>query len=200
MQYWIFFFAGVGGDGFCNLLEKSNNVFSADGINEWKIHKKFGNKVKFIGPQWCNEPMPFRTRVENDNILINKNYKNIIDNNLNTVISTHYEYFKNIKNFVHKDLVEKDQIKIHLYSKNYKQVAENCIIKNEQTHKLDQFMKICKSSIEEQLKNKDYFIHIDVEQSLSDWNYLNENLNKLNINLDKHHWIEYKELINYPNN
>ena len=64
MQYWIFFQAGVGGDGFANLLEHANNVIPVDNKRYWRIQtdniidgKRY---VKFLSPNWYLSEKPSR--------------------------------------------------------------------------------------------------------------------------------------------
>ena len=47
MQYWIYFYPGVGGDGFVNLLEHCNNFSKFDLVSdEWRIHQVVNGRIK----------------------------------------------------------------------------------------------------------------------------------------------------------
>jgi hypothetical protein len=198
MQYWIFFYGGVGGDGFSNLLEHADNIIPSDGFSGWRIHWQEESVVKFYGPTWTNHPIPFRyLNPVVDNITLNENYQHILTNNLNTVIPTHYNFWNQIDKSPLEDIVTRKQIKIHLYSKNYIRVTNDLIIKN----KIDKTSLSFKdaildteNAIESQLQNRSYDTCIDIEKVWDSWNYLDDCLKRLDINLDKCYYNEYLKI------
>jgi len=197
MQYWIFFQPGVGGDGFSNLLEHANNVYPADEYATWRIHKKFNTKVKFYGAQWVENciSQPFRQYSDNfKDLTLKHSYIDIIENSRNTVIPVHYDYQSCIDYFPFRNVVEKDQVKIHLYSTNYERIVLDAKIKNQFDEIQDK--TIISKLINQQLKQfKSYYdIHIDIEQVWQDWDYLNENLKLLDIDLNKRFYDIYMKI------
>lgn len=197
MQYWIFFQPGVGGDGFSNLLEHANNVYPADKFTSWRIHKKFDRKVKFYGAQWADncKSQPFRqSSTDFKNLTLKNSYVDIVKNNRDTIIPVHYIYQKYIDLFPFKDLVEKDQVKIHLYSKNYERIILDAKIKNQFDESQD--ANLISNLINQNLKQlKSYYdIHIDIEQVWNDWNYLDVKLKLLGIDLDKSFYNTYLKI------
>jgi hypothetical protein len=225
MQYWVLFKGGVGGDGFVNLLEKAKNISywdtnippefidtnseisvedtSNNPTSHWRIHKRFGEKVKFFPIAPFNHPSPFRTPVSSyEKTVINPDYTTAIENNLNIIVPCHYSFFKIIDDFPWKDIVTKNQILIHLYSMNFRRTVENFFLKNPIVWHGDfeKYVRDAEAVTKENLDRSEYHLHIDFDQALNSWEYLQNSLNSINIDLDKKYWIEYKELINYPNN
>ena len=199
MQYFIFFAPGVGGDGFTNLLEHAKNIIRADGQYNpsWRIDKKFENKTKFYGAKWTlKSPYPFRTNAMSvNNIKLHPVYLNLIKQKKNTLIPVHYVYKEQIKNFPFRDIVETDQVKIHLYSSNIERQVLDCKIKNQSNQNTNVVTATRKLSIE--LADTSYYdIHIDIEEVWKNWDYLNEKLKLLNIELDKSYYDEYLNIIN----
>jgi hypothetical protein len=89
MQYWVFYQAGVGGDGFGCMLEHATNIKPADGKLEWRIHYyegKYGTlerPVRFYQAKWANSPLPFRSTSLSDDILLNPVYVDLVEQKQN---------------------------------------------------------------------------------------------------------------------
>lgn len=196
MQFWIFYEHGTGGDGFSNLLEHAENISPADGNTDWKIDFNENGIVKFFGANWAEDPIPFRYKdSKGDLSRLNLTYVSLVQSGINTVIPTHYNYWSLISDSPLKDLVEKDQIKIHLYSTDYNRVVNDSIVKNRiigPGSSVDRVEKI----IQDQLKNEKYHIQIDIEKVWTDWEYLKSSLDVLDIKLDKCYYDEYLIIIN----
>jgi hypothetical protein len=217
MQFYIIYQHGVGGDGFANLLEHANNMHRADGLrdpNRWRIMKKIGNKTRFYGALWTTiPPHPFRGHPMDKDSRLAESYLELIEKKKNTVISTHYHYFDSIKYFPFRELIERDQVKIHLYSTDFERVILDDRIKNGRGLDKEQIVKaknaideihtkhvnetILVQEIERNLtKFASYYdMHIDIEQVWNSWEYLDEKLKILGIDLDKSYYDEYMRIV-----
>jgi len=208
MQYWIFYTGGVGGDGFCNLLEHADGMSPADGKLEWRLHtkegKNYGNTVKFYSPKWSTNKQahPFRRP---DVIVpieeIQESYLNIVKQNLNTVIPCHsVVYFQHIESCSYKDIVEKNQIKIHLYSLDFDRVSRDLIMKtgmlvsaNGDANKNKYFIQ---SEIQKYYNSNLFDYQIDIEQVWRDWDYFQNWLTLLGLAMKKDYYNKYISLVN----
>jgi hypothetical protein len=191
MQYWIFYQAGVGGDGFGCMLEHATNIMPADGNLEWRIHYYEGaygilqRPVRFYQALWANNPLPFRFPSLPDVTTLNPVYVNLIEQKQNTVITAHYNYFRLIDQFTYRELVEKNQIKIHLYSCDSARVYKDLVIKRGNTVSLKQFSQFHQYNNQLELARPNYHIHIDIEQVWRDWGYLKSCMDQIGIDLPK---------------
>jgi hypothetical protein len=197
MQFWIFFEAGVGGDGFANLIEHANNVTSADEEIGWRIHNEF-TAVKFYGANWTTDPIPFRNqKVNADQVIINPNYVRLINQKQNTVLCAHpTPYREQIDTSQFKELVQKDQVKIHLYSTNTDRVKSDLIAKLPGIEIPDNWQNNIIKIINKELARTDYALHIDIERAWTDWKYLSSCLASVGIDLDKVYYDKYLNIIN----
>jgi hypothetical protein len=122
MQYWIFYEPTLGGRNFARLLENADNMQTADGFAGWRSKSAASNN--YAAASWASfngiSCSPFIDTVNTADVGIQLNpiYQSIIENGQNTVILAHYRYFDEINNFVHKNLVQQNQVKINLYTDN----------------------------------------------------------------------------------
>ena len=197
MQFWIFFEAGVGGDGFANLLEHANNVTPADGETSWRIHHGTA-AVKFYGAKWTTDPIPFRnSKVDTSQVIINPEYVRLINQKQNTVLCAHQgSYRSQIDTSQFKELVQKDQVKIHLYSMDTDRIKSDLVAKLPGIEIPDNWQNDMIKKINNELARTDYALHIDIEQVWQDWDYLNSCLTSIGIDLDKIHYDKYLNIIN----
>lgn len=193
MQYWIIYQAGIGGDGFANLIEHASNITPADKVLEWREHYRINHKIKFYSCAWAQEPKPFR-QPGICNAVLNAEYVNLVTQRKNTVIPVHYYYWNDIDYFEHKNTVTQDQIKIHLYSSNLQRAFTDAFVKNKLEIDHNKFSGYCEQ-IASELKRSQYDCHIDIEQVWDSWNYLEQILGKLDITLSKDVYRQYMELI-----
>jgi hypothetical protein len=201
MQYWIIYRAGVGGDGFANLLEHAENILPADGENRWRIHYREGRDgildrpVRFYQAHWAFGPKPFRFPELPESIVLNPVYVDLVSQQKNTVITAHTPYFKLIDQFEYQSIVKQDQVMIYLYSDRCERVYRDLEAKRPEAvlefRDLTHFTSFHKIENSMELARRDYAIRIDIEQAWRDWDYLNNCLNKLGINLDKKYYDHY---------
>jgi hypothetical protein len=201
MQYWIFFEPGVGGDGFANLLEHADNVVSADGEQDWRIHHNNG-AVKFYGAKWTTDPIPFRQlNVDTASATLNPHYCDLIDQKQNTILCAHPNAYRSqIAQSPFKDLVQTDQIKIHLYSLDFDRVAADLVAKIPGVEINADWHSAMQKKVRGELARTDYAIHIDIEKVWTDWGYLVKCLTALGINLDQTHYEDYLNIISRKHN
>jgi len=201
MQYWILYQAGVGGDGFANLLEHANNIFPADGEEQWRIHYKDGRygildrPVRFYQAHWAFDPIPFRLPTLTKSTVLNPVYVDLIEQQKNTVITAHHNYFNLINKFEHQHIVTQYQIIINLYSDRVQRVYRDLKEKRPESitiiGDLTKFTNLFQTINLKESNRSDYVIHIDIEQAWRDWPYLNNCLTKLGIDLDKKFYDYY---------
>lgn len=200
MQYWIFYGGGVGGDGFGCMLEHAENVYPADGISDWRIHQYEDNTndkpIRFFQAHWANDPIPFRYPVLQNNTVLNPVYTNLITQQKNTVITAHYTYFDLINQFKYRNIVEKDQVKIHLYSDRPKRVYADFAAKRITDLSAEQFALGYQQVVSRETKRSEYDIHINIEQVWRDWDYMQDCMQQLNIKLSKDVYDHYLTYIN----
>ena len=196
MQFWIFFEPGVGGDGFANLLEHANNIVSADGEQNWRIHYNHG-AVKFYGAKWTTDPIPFRQPdADTTQVVINPQYVDVVNQKQNTVLCAHPTAYRvQINQSPFKDLVQTDQLKIHVYSQDFDRVASDLIAKIPGVKIAPDWHSGMQNKVSNELSRTDYAIHIDIEKVWKDWGYLVNCLTAIGIDLDKSHYTEYLNII-----
>ena len=194
MQYWIIYQAGVGGDGFANLLEHGSNVLPADGVLEWRVHYRIQEHIKFYSCKWAQEPKPFRQPGVRNSVL-NPHYVEYVQSEQNTVIPVHYCYWDDYLQFEHKQIITSNQCKIHLYSSNPGRAFRDVFVKNRRDAKPEHYQGYC-NEIKKELKRSQYQCHIDIEQVWRSWSYLEEKLNEIGIEIKREVYDQYMELIN----
>jgi hypothetical protein len=206
MQYHVVFLPGTGGDGFVNLLEHANNVYTSDGEDViWRIHKQTDSFIKFYSPNWTKmQYKPFRGMTTPDSKfhVINPYFTKLVAEDKNTVIPAHYEYFPEIQTLSYRSLLEKNRCVIHLYSYNYERVKWDSWYKNEFNLSSDpnkeRFLshdKLAEKMIPWFMDSGYFDCDIDIEQVWTSWDYLHEKLTEIGIDLDKKYYDEYMALI-----
>ena len=196
MQYWIFYYQGVGGDGFVNLLDHCNEASNYDYFPlQWRVYSVVNGRIRFAQAHWtemsdCGN-YPLRTSNTQD-MKLNPEYVRLVESNATIFVPTHYTYWEMIDSYKHRPVVEKNQVKIHLYSDNYARVARDNIVKNRWPEpNLDFEIRKAKRSITTELNNSAYHAHIDIEQIWSSWQYTKDCLSTLGLTLDEKVYQQY---------
>jgi hypothetical protein len=198
MQYWVFFIGGVGGDGFSNLLEHANNITPADGNLCWRFRKlAHTEKIAFKPALHLTHPfLRFKdATLDLSTVRPTNHYVDLVDKGIDTVVSVHPWYYNFDPAFKHWDLFEKDQHKIWLYSADKKRIIADFVDKNPNTQtKLHQQLNKLLSDTDPPLywaPDLKYNTYIDIDRAWQDWQYLNNILFDIGIDLDKKYYDEY---------
>ena len=199
MQYWLFFWGGVGGDGLSNLLEHADNIESCDGVKRWRTRPVPSGKMAFHGPRFANVPSLFRNHHGFDMTKIHllDYYIKLIEQGKNTIIPAHpWQYADFLEQFPQRDIIEKDQHKILLYTNDIDRMVTDFIDKNPTS---EEQKRTLRKSMEGKNIIKDspalgYQTYIDMDRVWKDWDYLNEILVNIGINLDRKYYEEYLDV------
>jgi hypothetical protein len=199
MQYWIFFWGGVGGDGFSNLIEHANNITPCDGEHRWRTRNAINGKIAFKGPRFSNIGALFRSHVGFDmsKIKLLDHYINLVEQGTNTVIPAHpWQYEQFIQRFEQRDIIKKDQIKIYLYSHDKERIINDYLDKNpvSEQKKQEIIADVTRKHPILDSPNLGFKAYIDIDRVWKDWDYLNTILIDLGIDLDRKYYEEYLDV------
>jgi hypothetical protein len=204
MQYWIFYYGGVGGDGFRNLLEYADNITPVDGVKRWKIRRKFeitNGKVRFNNIPFTTDTNFLRNYVSDtslNQIELLPAYRQLIESGENTVIAVHPMHYNFNHNFKYWDFIQRDQHKIILYSTDYIRVYEDFRDKvpgHDPGLSYIDYLKNMNIPINGFTNIKPHeATFIDIEQVWRDWDYLNNILISIGISLDRKYYEEYLDV------
>jgi len=189
MQIWLFFQAGVGGDGVANLLERSTNIMPLDGeTGYWRIHRIVDGNVKFYAPT-VDQIGCFRHN-QQFNQAINKldsRYIDIVNQDLNCVVTSHDVDLRLLDASDCQDILCKKQIKVLLTSNHADIDAIKGATKNLSPTIYSQAEIIfCPEKF-------DYIL--DVDRIKTDWNYVNTFCKNIGIELEHDQYIQYCDLL-----
>lgn len=203
MQYWIFFIGGVGGDGFSNLLEHADNITPVDGVRMWRIRSKpSDSKVAFKDPSYVTDNRFLRNHSDPDfdlsNIHLRPLYTRLVNSGIKTVIPAHPYRYNFDEKFKYWDFLEKSQHKILLYSDNINRIAEDFYDKNPHftigTKEDKKTVLLNGTSPYYTAQDLNYNTFIDIERVWKDWDYLNNILISIGINLNRKYYEEYLDV------
>jgi hypothetical protein len=199
MIYWVIFDGGIGGDGFANMLEHANNIQPADGVLKWRDEVTPSGKIRFWYPIWVEpnqwfryHPPEFQYGIEE----LTKTFKTLIDDNVNTVIPVHKSFFEESLRFKYQDIINHPSKKICLYSLNHDRVYQDFIDKQPPNEIDINNYKPNKTFIllPPDIIRKHKISLIDIDRVWYDWDYLNEKLVKLGIDLPKEVYEKYLDV------
>lgn len=206
MQYIVFSIqAGMDHVELFALLEQANDMTPADGRQFWNKWRRYvdpvSNEEIFGPPMWIN-PILFYSngRVEDDlkKYTINPIYTRLIDQGKNTVIPINLTYFTNLLPFFpFKDHLEKDVCAIYVYSNNrvrlYNEVVKGPFEGNGLQVARDNILNV--DPLDQQLMSamypKGFNAIIEMDRIWTDWDYLNNILTSIGIDLPKSKYDEY---------
>ena len=188
MQVWLFFIAGTGGDGFANLLERSANVTPIDGNKDWwRIHRIVNNSTKFYAPSIDQNgcfriSCPFESTT---NRLLDQ-YVNLVDNNINTIVTSHDITLRDLNASDSLDVLTKNQVKILIDINNYSRAFYNNSLKN--------LMPILTDAPVHNINHSNFDFVLDIDRIQSDWAYVDNFCRQLNLQLDITDYYTYQEI------
>jgi hypothetical protein len=203
MIYWIIFDPGVGGDGFSNMLEHATNIEPVDGVSKWRNQETSAGKIRFNYPQWINPTQWFRCHNSDFNYEIQEltvPFQTLIENNKNVVIPVHKLFFEVASKLKFQNLLQIENIKICLYSTNNNRVFEDYVDKQDviSSEQIEGYRKFTSKRnsmfLPYSVRSTNQICYIDIDKSWSDWNYLNEILISIGIDLPKEKYEEYLDI------
>jgi len=220
MQYWIFYEPSTGGRNFARLLENAENMYAADGFTGFR--EKSVSPNNYQAAKWASlngigcSPFIENIDTSDPNIQLNTVYQSIVANRQNTVLLAHYRYFDEIDNFVHKNIVEQDQIKINIYVETssdavvnqiYNQVLYNNYYRsnfnsggiaktmeelvNENSGSKQQWIDQYKARANHFRTSDEFHLQLDSDLMFTHYTYLSTQLQTIGINLSEETFNEW---------
>lgn len=209
MQYIVFSIqAGLDSVELNALLEQADGMTPADGIPQrfrWRQYREPLTDTMIFGPpNWVN-PIPFysNTRLKEDleRYTPNPVYTRLIDSGKDTVIPINLTYFTNLlPNLSFKEYLEKDVCAIYLYSNNrvrlYNEVVKGPFEGFSLQNAKDNILNV--DPLDQELLTalypKGFDAVIEMDRIWTDWDYLNNILSSIGINLPKSKYDKYLEI------
>jgi hypothetical protein len=221
MQYWIFSIqAGLDNIELSNLIEHADNVTPADGNLIWRKSKIYGNSYPplWISPPtlfYSNVPVQINNNelrvstsytVTNtvltdftfEDWTLNPAYRRLVEDEKNTAVPANLSYFwSNIDNFPFAETMKKDVRAIYVYSNNkqrlYNEVANTPLRTNEIERARQNITDIdpLDQSLWSTLYPPGFDAVIEMDKIWTDWDYLNNTLTGLGINLSRTQYNRY---------
>lgn len=194
MQIWIYFLPGAGGDGLANLLEQAQNVETVDSDSDpkrWRVHRYVDNQPKFYA-SYPDSSRCFRNNrpfLLSDNKL-RSNYVRLIENNINTVCTSHDVFKKCLHSSDSRDILERDQVSVFLYHPDYRFSVYQAALKN-----LEPTLPPLNNDVVFPTRHKiDYtqfdFV-LDITEIQSDWRVVERFCNEVGIALPLEKYQQY---------
>ncbi len=209
MQYIVFGIqAGMDNIEFSALLEQAENMTTADGSGQkfkWRRYRDpISNEVIFGPPQWVN-PIPFysnsRLADNLDDYVANPIYQRTVDLGKNTVIPINLTYFKSLlPHLSFKEYLEKDVCAIYVYSNNrvrlYNEAAKGPFKDNSLQIARDNILNVdpLDQTLMTALYPNGFDAIIEMDRIWTDWDYLNNILTGIGINLSRSTYDKYLEI------
>jgi hypothetical protein len=201
MQFWIYFDAGAGGDGFANLLEHATNVKPWDkDLKVWRLSHYINDAATFYAPPIDHNGC-FRTPkngtsssafCQNDNTL-HPSYIGRVQNNINTVCTSHDLGLESLNASDCQDILTKNQIKILIENSDPLVTYRACCIKNFKTGSLQPSENWLKWTAT--LDKSPFDIVIDIAKIKTDWQYVKEFTDRFDIHLSESVYRYWQNLL-----
>ena len=133
-QIWIFFAAGVGGDGLGNLLEHSHGITPWACENRrptWRLHRIVDDQVKFWYPpvdaQHCFRRGRSFDQIHNQ---LDASYQQAVSGGGRVIATSHDILLINLDLSDRQDVFCQDQVKVLLDARDYLTSYQNSVKKN----------------------------------------------------------------------
>ena len=203
MQFWIYFDAGAGGDGFANLLEHADNITPWDqDLKVWRFSHYVNNEATFYAPPIDHNGC-FRTPKNgrsssafrcNENVL-HESYVDRIQKNINTVCTSHDLEFDSLNVSDCQDILLKDQVKILVENTDPLVTYRAMCIKNFSLGSLQPAQGWLDWTAK--FSRRPFDIVLDASKIKTDWNYVKEFTTKFNIDLSESTYRLWQNLLKY---
>ena len=186
---------GVGGDGFCNLLEHANEVVPLDRLLEWRIHRYVDDQVKFWAPTVdhdgtfrCNKSIDLSCDSLTDD------YKTLVAAGVPMVISSHLENMSYLNSGEGPWQLHHDRISIWLYSNKRKaQCVDRATRLNLIEYDVDDRARIKQSAVIPPMADT-YSRAICIEEMQQDKLQFFNFLDELGLTMDEQWYHEYLDI------
>jgi len=190
MQIWIYFQAGVGGDGLANLFEHANNVDTIDGQKFWRVHRYVDGLAKFWAPSVF--PNNGRGRSTPSMECVDQDFVDtVLGQQIFTIVTDHkisQDYDSQLP-----EIFCTNRIKILLKSRDLRLSLQLALKKNLLQIDQKKFNTSHKPVDSDILKQYDYSLFI--EDILNSWEFTQAFTKKLGLDLDKEHYDNYKKIV-----
>jgi hypothetical protein len=189
MQIWLFFQAGTGGDGVANLFERSKNITPIDNVTDyWRIHRIVDNDIKFYSPTIDNFGcFRYNQRFSEENNNLRKEYIDIVNQNLDCVITSHDTTLDLLLASDCQDVLLKNQIKVLLTADCSATATKKFATKN--------LLPVLPKNVPTVVCPEKFDYVLDVNLVKTDWNYVKTFCNKVNLDLCKNEYLQYRDLL-----
>ena len=194
MQIWIYFIAGVGGDGFANLLEWAGNVETLDSdraFKRWRVQHWVDGSPKFWSPNVDSQTIPcFRNALpfKLSNNYLTRNYVKMVNTGINTICTSHDIRFTALDSSDLQDTLKKNQVRVLLTCNDYAQANHRARVKNliKDTVGTDPLKETIDHS------HFDYVLNINDVQR--DWSVVEQFCQQVGLQLDRKYYDEYHQI------
>lgn len=207
MQFWVFFDAGHGGDGLVNLLEHSKNIITLDHgecvsatpeQQFWRVDRVVNDLPKFWAPTPdVNGCFRNRTAFDCKSNKLHSTYVDIVNNNYNTIVTSHDTTLENLTNSDFYDTFVKNQIKIYVYNSNNSNRQENSFIKNLVEYNIHNVL-VDKYQYNN-VNNENFDFIIDLGELLASWTAMKTFTKELGLTLDEQYFDQFNQILKKSN-
>jgi hypothetical protein len=202
VQFWIYFDAGAGGDGFANLLEHADNITPWDqDLKVWRFSHYVNNEATFYAPPIDHNGC-FRTPKNgrsssafrcNENVL-HESYVDRIQKNINTVCTSHDVTKKYLHASDRRDILEHNQISVYLFHPSYRQCSYQAALKNLIPKLPPKMVDNYYQPVRKNINIKQFDFVLNIEQIQADPSALDQFCNTVGLNLNPERFQEYSKL------
>lgn len=209
MQYIVFSIqAGLDNIELSALIEQANDMVPSDGVPQrfrWRQYFEKVSQQRIFGPPNWVSPIPFfsnsRMQDDLDNYVANPAYTRAVNAGKNIVIPINLTYFTNLlPHLSFKEYLEKDVCAIYVYSNNrvrlYNEAAKGPFKDNSLQVARDNILNVdpLDQALMTALYPKGFDAVIEMDRIWTDWDYLNNILTGIGINLPKSTYDKYLEI------
>ena len=206
MIYWLLYNPGVGGDGIANLLEFADGIEPVDGIRTWRYDINENGKLKFKMRRWVEPLNWFRSpwKIKNiEDTELTPWFKERYDKGISMVLPVHHQHYNDTMHlFKFKHLFTSENTKkICLYSTDTDRVMSDLESKvPEITSEWIEKHRILAENLNSKFLDLDdpiqneFDVLIDIERVWKDWDYFNEKLQSIGIDLPRQYYEEYLDV------
>lgn len=208
MQYIVFSIqAGIDNVELTNLLDHADNVWPADGQKHWRKGKSLYSGVRTPAPPYWITPLNLfysNTPVYRPpgEYVVNPIYTRLVTSERKTVIPVNLtHYWENVDSFKFADSLKNDVCAIYVYSNNKNRLRTEISYNLEGTDLSSALSNIdtidpLDQDLWSSLYPPGFNAVIEMDKIWTDWDYLNDILTGIGINLSKIEYDRYLSTFN----